>query len=76
MSFKNSGNPELSALAVLDSAKAQLKIKTAIINARGNLTKAASKLNISTRTLHRYLDKFPGLREVYKSERVKALEAS
>jgi len=74
VSYKNSGNPELSALHALDASKLKAKIKVALKISKGNLTKAAEALDVSTRSLHRWLARYPELAEEYKRQRIKRLE--
>lgn len=74
MSYKNSGNPQLSALHVLGEPKLRRKIRTALQDAKGNLSDAAESLNISRRTLHRWLARYPELAAECRKQRIRAIK--
>jgi len=62
-----SGNSDLSMQRMIEPAKASVKIKQALKDARGNVTAAARELGVSKMTLYRWIQSTPGLeREVKK----------
>jgi transcriptional regulator of acetoin/glycerol metabolism len=65
MSLFRSGNPELSAAMLGPWGQAHLRVKKALKEAQGNIQEAARALNVSDRTIYRWLRAHPELeREV------------
>jgi hypothetical protein len=56
-----SGNPKLSALRILDPAKAAMKITMALRAAHGDVGVAAEKLGVNRRSIFRWIEAHPEL---------------
>jgi DNA-binding NtrC family response regulator len=61
-------NPHLSALLVVDKAKAIATMKAAIAAAEGNLAEAARTLSLDVKTLRRHIKAHPSIRPNRKAK--------
>jgi hypothetical protein len=70
MARKPTGRKNGRPLAV----ESEEAVAEALRKCRGLLTLTARELDVSIRTVHNYLDRWPGLREVVAEEREKSLD--
>ena len=67
-----STNPKLSAERVADPEAFERRCESALKRAKGNVREAARELNVSRRTLTRYIEQSPQLRRTLRESRKKA----
>jgi len=65
----SSSNPKLTAERIADPKTFERQCEAALKKSKGNVQQAARELNVSRRTLTRYIEQSPNLRRVLRETR-------